>query len=237
MEPLSLFRRSDVQEQLDETERAKSLTTANQGAELQLGVKPNGQIPQGSEDLHAFTSNQSVHVAVHPLSATSAVPANSGESAIRALNRKLQDLVLILLTAHRLPAWATDPTKCKTLFDVARALIPQLSTTSNGRKHLHREVDRFARLVEDGNWKALEEACGDAINAHNAKVAKLRAQCDVELEFDPDFLGQQGLMFCNHRTQDTEKQQHDDEQDEDEYEYGDDDDDDNFYDDDAGAWE
>ncbi len=122
-----------------------------------------------------------------------------------------------------------------------RALIPALAPNKNTTKRLHVEVQRFIDLVAAGQWALLEQACQDAIGEFNARVTALRKQCDVQLEFDPEFLGAAGCTWWNRRLQHTND--HDDEDDEhhghDEYEYDDEDEQDGHdeHDDDDGDWE
>jgi hypothetical protein len=154
------------------------------------------------------------------------------------MTARLANMVFILLHHEVLPEWGRDHTKLAATFEHARNWIPQLTKAKNARKRLHAEVQRFHDLVARADWKMLEIECAVPIAKHNQRVAALRKQCDLELEYDADFLGQQGIFFKNARLSEEEHAEQEwDDNDECEFDgmwHDEDDDDDEQYDDDGG---
>jgi hypothetical protein len=156
--------------------------------------------------------------------------SHSAENPLKSLNIHLQRMAMMVLEVRS----GNEQATMAVLDARGRALIPSLSKNKNSTKRLHAEVQRFIDLVATGQWALLEQACQDAIDEFNARVTALRKQCDVELEFDPEFLGAAGCMWWNRRLQHTNVP---DDNDDDDDEVYDEDDGEAWCDDDGGVWE
>jgi hypothetical protein len=189
-------------------------TMKNRRLESQLGSsskqqqQPNGQKTVGEEDQLAFIQNTVGPAAEHPLPSTTMTPIQE-QHPLHLLNLRLQRLALGFLQAERVSA---DGLKDFKLLSI-RAEIPKLSETAAMRKRLFAEVERFELMLSGQHWANLEAACAQAIVEHDLKVQALRAQCDIELAHDPEFLGRSGLLFVNKRvSRMTNDDEHDDEE-------------------------